>query len=377
LRAQISDPIEPAGIGPAFEGPAYRFQVHNGVTYAWEWLANQPAHYFETYAFRAATLYDSTGTDPGYHHFLVSAHTSDPFVFWDSAPDSGHSVDNLAPTTPQGFAGTPDPAGLKISWNPNKESDLSCYALHRGTESDFVPGPANLLIETPDTTALDSDWHTGAPYHYKLCAKDVHGNVSPAACLAPDDIVPTLLRSVSGCVGKSWVEISWQVAEAGEGMEFFVLRKQIPDHPYTELLHPDITAEAVSFTCRDRDCREGATYRYRGDVTDEDGRRILFETDPIKMPVTGLCLYQNYPNPFNPATVISFTIPENALVELSIFDLQGRHVVTLVDGLVFEGLREVAWDGRDARGNPVSSGVYFYRLRADKQVLTKKMTLLR
>ena len=88
-------------------------------------------------------------------------------------------------------------------------------------------------------------------------------------------------------------------------------------------------------------------------------------------------LYQNHPNPFNPTTTISFVLPERARAKLAIYDVAGRHVRTLVDEVRAGGLNEARWDGRDATGNPVSSGVYLYRLVAGSQTLTKKMTLLK
>jgi hypothetical protein len=91
----------------------------------------------------------------------------------------------------------------------------------------------------------------------------------------------------------------------------------------------------------------------------------------------GISLQQNHPNPFNPTTKISFLLSERAPVELSVYNLQGQLVRKLVDGVVNAGSRSVAWDGTDATGNPVASGVYFYRLRSGKNVHTKKMILLK
>ena len=88
-------------------------------------------------------------------------------------------------------------------------------------------------------------------------------------------------------------------------------------------------------------------------------------------------LVQNYPNPFNPTTTISFALLERARAALSIYDVEGRVVRTLVDEAVGEGYQERIWDGKDARGNQVGSGVYFYRLTAGNRTLTKKMVLLR
>jgi hypothetical protein len=90
-----------------------------------------------------------------------------------------------------------------------------------------------------------------------------------------------------------------------------------------------------------------------------------------------LSLEQNVPNPFNPATRIRFSLPEAARVNVTVFDVQGRRVVTLVDAMVGGGTKEVVWNGRDAHGQPVGSGVYFCRLTTGDRTLTRKMVLLK
>jgi flagellar hook assembly protein FlgD len=90
---------------------------------------------------------------------------------------------------------------------------------------------------------------------------------------------------------------------------------------------------------------------------------------------------QNYPNPFNPTTTLSFDIPgeaeEKQQATLTVCDLRGRHVTTLVDGEVEPGSHRVVWDGRDDHGDPVASGVYFYSLRSATKTHTRKMILAR
>jgi hypothetical protein len=90
-----------------------------------------------------------------------------------------------------------------------------------------------------------------------------------------------------------------------------------------------------------------------------------------------LGLYQNHPNPFNPLTTIPFTLPTRSETRFTIYDVEGRLVATLVDDMLEGGFKEVVWNGTDAHGNPVSSGVYFCRLKAAGKVLTKKMVLLK
>jgi glycosidase len=101
------------------------------------------------------------------------------------------------------------------------------------------------------------------------------------------------------------------------------------------------------------------------------------ESGQGQIPDAGLRLGQNYPNPFNPSTTISFVLPRDSHVNLSIYDLQGKAVRTVKDDFVEQGRREAVWDGKDDGGHGVSSGVYFYRLTAGDQSLTKKMVLLR
>ena len=94
-------------------------------------------------------------------------------------------------------------------------------------------------------------------------------------------------------------------------------------------------------------------------------------------PIRKTVLRQNYPNPFNPATAIQFSLPRALLVNLSIFDIEGKRIVTLADGILTGGQKEFRWDGRNSNGNPVSSGIYIYRLHAGDNVQSRKMVLLK
>ena len=88
-------------------------------------------------------------------------------------------------------------------------------------------------------------------------------------------------------------------------------------------------------------------------------------------------LLQNYPNPFNPETTIVFSIPEPAPVSLTIYDVLGRTVKTLLNREVKSaGRHELQWRGRDQKNNPVSSGIYLYRLETGNTVITRKMLLV-
>ena len=88
-------------------------------------------------------------------------------------------------------------------------------------------------------------------------------------------------------------------------------------------------------------------------------------------------LSQNVPNPFNPSTIVEYALPKDAQVNLSIYNVLGQHVKTLVDDMQRAGKQTVTWDGTDNGGNSVASGVYFYKIRAGDFSSTKKMLLLK
>jgi len=88
-------------------------------------------------------------------------------------------------------------------------------------------------------------------------------------------------------------------------------------------------------------------------------------------------LYQNYPNPFNPVTRINYDLPIQGNVTITIHDILGRHIKTLVNQDQPAGHRSVIWDATNDQGNPVSAGVYLYQIQAEGFVQTRKMVLLK
>jgi hypothetical protein len=296
LLASGAKGADPAMLDGAAVKPIYYISKANGAATGWELLQYVAATNSPTYSSQVETLFDSTEADPGLHYFMVMAHKSAQFDFWESQPDSGCSIDNIAPAEPAQFSAEQsyDPIGLILSWGPGiigalAENDFSHYALYRGTHRSFIPSPESRIYAGPDTTYFDGDWRWDSGFYYKLSAFDVHGNESAFGYLGPNNV--------------------------------------------TEAETPK--APAATF------------------------------------------LSQNAPNPFNPATTIQFGLAAQERVTISIFDVSGRLVRTLVDGPRSAGLYKETWDGRDAGGSAVASGVYFYRLRAGTFSETKKMVLTR
>jgi len=113
-----------------------------------------------------------------------------------------------------------------------------------------------------------------------------------------------------------------------------------------------------------------------------DGTRAIVRTAPETVDAPSstrrrVRLEQNVPNPFNPRTTLAFSLPVETHARLSVFDVSGRRIATLVDTSLPAGRHEFVWDGRDGRGTSVASGVYLYRLEAGPISETRRMVLIR
>ena len=88
-------------------------------------------------------------------------------------------------------------------------------------------------------------------------------------------------------------------------------------------------------------------------------------------------LSQNYPNPFNLETVISYALPQSSNIKISVFNILGQKIKTLVDGYQDAGNHSVSWDGTNAGGDVIATGVYFYMLETSDLSISKKMILIK
>ncbi len=101
------------------------------------------------------------------------------------------------------------------------------------------------------------------------------------------------------------------------------------------------------------------------------------DDDHFVSEASGFSLHQNYPNPFNLRTKIAYNTPKGCDVKLTIYDLLGRRVRTLVDEYQAPGYESVDWDATDDDGDVVASGIYFYRLEGEPFSQTKKLVLIK
>jgi hypothetical protein len=109
-------------------------------------------------------------------------------------------------------------------------------------------------------------------------------------------------------------------------------------------------------------------YEWNPNLAINDGEYIINNV-PFKT--------SNYPNPFNPTTTIKYYLPKDNFVNLSIYNVKGQKIKKLVNEIKLKGNNSVVWNGKDEKGNFVSSGVYFYKIKTDNVSTTQKILLLK
>jgi hypothetical protein len=190
-------------------------------------------------------------------------------------------------------------------------------------------------------------------------------------------VVATLLQNYAAIFSGDRIAITWTLSEIDEGIELSVERATASDGPFMELPSSALSRDKLSFTFTDNNWQPNMSYLYRVEYQIGGERKVLFETGPIATPALPLTLNQNSPNPFNPSTTIRYSLPEKCRVKLEIYDSSGRRMASLVNGEQEKGRYAAEWNGKDERGNSVASGIYFYKLMAGKETVSRKMVLLR
>jgi hypothetical protein len=151
---------------------------------------------------------------------------------------------------------------------------------------------------------------------------------------------------------------------------------------HTELQGQGSVSHQTVYTYTDDTVMETEVYDYRIADVDYDGNKeyhslqILGVSPSSPLPESYV-LYQNYPNPFNPITTIRYELPEASLVKITIYDMMGRIVNNLVSSQQNTGYKSVRWSATNNTGQPVSAGLYLYRIEAGRFRQIKKMVLLK
>lgn len=138
-----------------------------------------------------------------------------------------------------------------------------------------------------------------------------------------------------------------------------------------------VTLAAAGNSVNDNSSSSGDEWNFAPDKIVTVITPTSIKNEPVNV-ANNFLLEQNYPNPFNPSTNIQYNLPESNFITLTIFNSSGQKVKTLVNSSQPDGNYTVKWDSRNDNGNLVSSGIYYYMLKAgNEKVLTRKMVLQR
>jgi len=173
-----------------------------------------------------------------------------------------------------------------------------------------------------------------------------------------------------------------------------IIELEFSGNTYTDI-HENIIDTSISISSNSLDpmlnitSQDNAIFAYTVDVSDEEfsmtasergmfvlSRAYLSTINKDVVPEV-FALHQNYPNPFNPTTTLKYDLPEDALVNITIYDMMGRQVSTLVSSQQNAGFKSVRWNSTNDKGQPISAGLYLYTIQTGEFRQTKKMVLLK
>lgn len=217
--------------------------------------------------------------------------------------------------------------------------------------SNTVPYAGSELDLEYNSTMLDLNRVQAAPRLSNQSGTGYYEFTYGKVSLVVFDMDGESLPADSGVIFNAYFDISPEAAE-GEA----------------EIMVPGVTAVSDDLEYDTVTVKNGSILVVPISVEEEESAELLPER---------YSLQQNYPNPFNPTTQIKFALPRASHVTIEIFNILGQRVTKLVNKQLPAGYYEFSWNGTDGTGGEVSSAVYFYRLKAQDFVKTKKMVLLK
>ena len=217
------------------------------------------------------------------------------------------------------------------------------------TYDDYYSGPPGYILSMVDASS-------GVVTNVMPCSSSAEAAVAVAVfdlnAQPPDEI---LIAHSNG------------VIQAFDGTTFDTLAISDPLPPISFFAFGDVTGDALPEIC----ISDGDSLFLYG-----FGPTGVEEQDEVEL-ASEFNLNQNYPNPFNTQTTIRYYLPTSSKVELSIYNIKGQKVKTVVDGFQTIGFQSVTWDGTNRNGEKVASGIYFYCIRTYYSEKTRKMVLLK
>ncbi|HXV12574.1 MAG TPA: FlgD immunoglobulin-like domain containing protein [Candidatus Krumholzibacteria bacterium] len=327
--------------------------------------SNVPDHFYQGGTLAFATVYrwrivarDQFGAETsGPVWSFVTRENSPPIAPFDPNPP------NLGLTGP----------AVVLGWRSG-DPDLQpvTYRLFFGATN---PPPQIAIGLTTRSYPIDG-LQLNTTYYWRVIATD--GEFSTSSLVWRFHVIQlaVLISKFDAAQVGDGVDVTWELS-SDEPIESLTLYRRAAGE---SLPVPLATVDTGARVFRDETVEAGKTYHYELVVRtlDEDVYRSPVAT--VTMRERALALLQNHPNPFNPQTTISYDLPHVDApqhVRLSVFDVGGRTIRTLVNQEQPSGSYAVVWEGIDNYGGAVPSGVYFYVLDVDGVRRTRKMVLLK
>jgi hypothetical protein len=233
-----------------------------------------------------------------------------------------------------------------------------------GTEIVYIDDPGIL-------TYTDIGVEPGVREYYVIAVYD-EGESGPSNTESVEIILP-IPQNVQAVSNYTMVTVTWDpISDGRDFVSYSVYRDG-------EVVATGVIVTMVMMTLPNGNYCFNITAVYDGGwesewsddawVTVTESNNILI---PVRTELTG-----NYPNPFNPTTTIKFALKEDSDVSIKIYNIKGAVVRTLIDGEMKATYHEIIWDGKDNTNKSVASGIYFYKMKAEKYTSTKKMILMK
>ena len=278
---------------------------------------------------------------------------------------------------------------IDISMTYHAESDTLDVVLSldnsalTATPSANWNGTANILVMVTDENQLSDTTD------FTLTVNAV--NDPPEAFSV---IYPTVSDTFSTHMNSdTLIAFNWEESSDVDSDVTYTLTIELESFAYTDI-HENITDTTINISSNSFDpllnitSQDEATFTYYVHSSDDEymilsdigefilSREVLGINDGLSVPET-FTLHQNYPNPFNPVTTLQYKLPEDSFVDVTVYDMLGNVVNNLVHTSQSSGYKSIQWNATNNQGEPVSAGVYLYKIQAGDFVDTKKMILLK